>query len=182
MTTPEPETTANPTGVISDTVEESVGRWRRLLSMEDGGHVRQGEAFSDSQRELIQAEYRALPQEERLLFCMGLNAFLGTALMDVTMTIKDAELSCENGTSSQEGDEEAGAEDDDVMMMQRQKTTPRPSHQPQGQAGQPRQFGLLLQTFASALQRLPDQQRGQVARTLKRWLAQECGQRLGDNA
>ena len=38
--------------------------------------------------------------------------------MNVTMTIKDAELSCDNGTLSEGADEEGG--DENLMMMQRQ--------------------------------------------------------------
>ena len=115
-----------------------------------------------------------LPQEERLLFCMGLNAFLTTVLMDATMTVRDAELSCDDGESSDRDDKE---EDENLMMMQKQWSMKRPresQHEPQ-------QFHLLLQTFSAALQRLLQRGRATAARTMKRWLAQACGGQLGEN-
>ena len=104
--------------VMTDTAEESVARWRQILGMEDGGVVRSGEAFSDTQQNIIRDQYQALPPAERLLFCMGLNAFLSTVLMDATMCIRDVELShLQNGSSDEETRRE---EPDETAMMQRQ--------------------------------------------------------------
>ena len=79
---------------------------------------------------------------------MGLNA----VLMDVTMTIRDAELSCEDGDSSDQQEEDG---DDNLMLIQ----------------------GPSQTSSTSALQRLPEHGRSRA--TMK--LRQMCGGWVGDN-
>ena len=162
--------------VMTDTAEESVARWRQILGMEDGGVVRSGEALSDTQQDIIRDQYQALPPAERLLFCMGLNAFLSTVLMDATMCIRDVELShLQDGSSDEETRRE---EPDETAMMQRQWVAR------EGRTGANPQddFSMMLQTFASALERLPSGRRAASARMMRRWLAQSCGRALAERA
>ena len=89
----------------------------RSFGMEDGEMVKSGEAFSGVQQDVVRDQYQALGPEERLLFGMGLNAFLSTVLMDATMCIRDVELSHMEGASDDSDD--SLEEQEEAALMQR---------------------------------------------------------------
>ena len=171
------ETLRDVSSVASDTLEESVARWRQILGMEDGEPVPDGGAFSTVQRDVICDQYRSMPAAERILFCMGLNAFVSTMMMDLTTCIRDVELEVDGG-QTEHSDNGDHVEKDETGLMQKQWRL-RPTDKTDLPASS---FPMLLQTFAAALDRLTPRARRAVAQAMQRQLVGACGRALANNA
>ena len=148
--------------------EQTLARWRRLLHLEDGQPVEDGDALSVAQREAIMREYQALTADERFFLCMGLSAFMSSLMMDVTRCVRSIELGHQ--------DDEVERTEDESSLVQVWGQLRKPGPGDEGQCA------MLAQTFVAAMDRLSAVSRRAVAQAMGRMIFKPMGVNLPPNA
>ena len=161
---------------------DSIGRWRGLLNMSVmDEELTPGETFKREQQDRIAEVYAAMGQQEQLLFCMGLNAFVSTMMMDFVMIIRSVEMGHVNSTDTDAEDPGAERDGDEAGLMQRPWQRRLQARPVEGEPSNS-QFEMRSQTFVAALERLPAQRQMAVAQAMKKLLQQKCGLLMSSNA